>query len=184
MSRTFKDDRDLARALGNLPRSKAPGRNLWPGIADRLDHRTAAGHSRLPAWRAPALAASVAVAFLAGILLGQRMEHAGGPVAESAPDTSGPAVLTSIEASEREYQAAFRALAPIGIAPTLFAVQDIEKIQGSWAELQQAESALLEALRQNPDNPYLGEKLLDLRAQQLEFMKQLAMLDQNSRRKI
>ena len=52
------------------------------------------------------------------------------------------------------------------------------------AELQQAEAALLAALREFPENIYLNRKLLDLRSMQLGFMKQLATLDQFSRRKI
>ena len=61
--------------------------------------------------------------------------------------------------------------------------QAVQNIEGSWFELQQAETALLTALEEHPKNSYLNQKLLDLRAQQLEFMKQLAMLDQFSRRK-
>jgi len=182
MSRTFEDDQALAKALGGLSRKKTPRRDLWPGIAARLDDRPAAGSAGKRAWRAPALAASVAVAFVAGILLGQ-----GTAVHEAADPVAGQAVpllMTSIQASEREYQAAFRELAPIDIVPSMFDVQDVEKIQNSWSALQQAESVLLEALHQYPDNPFLGEKLLDLRAQQLEFMKQSVMRDQNSGRKI
>ena len=40
----------------------------------------------------------------------------------------------------------------------------------------------MDALTEHPDNRFLSEKLLDLRAQQLEFMRQMYMLDQNSRR--
>ena len=143
MNSRLKDDRELASALGELPDGRSPRRDLWPGIAARLDAQPAAAPSR-PAWRMPALAASLAIAFMAGVLLGQRT------------DVGAP-------------QDTFVAGAPAG--------------PGLISSLQQAETALLGALAEHPDNPYLGEKLLSLRAQQLEFLKQLHMLDQNSRRR-
>ena len=58
-----------------------------------------------------------------------------------------------------------------------------DALRVSWEDLQQAEASLLAALAQYPTNTYLNEKLLDLRSQQLRFVKQLAMLEQNDWRK-
>ena len=181
MSRTFKDEQKLSKALGGLPRSKTPGRDLWPDIAMRLHQQPVVAPNSVPAWRAPALAASVAVAFAAGILLGRQLsnEH---PADAGLQRHANPALIAAAQANELEYQAAMKTLAPVGFAPAVFAMQDIQDMEGSWAALHQAETALLAALQAHPDNPFLAEKLMDLRGQQLEFIKQIHMLDQSSRR--
>ena len=92
-------------------------------------------------------------------------------------------MLAATEATEREYQAAFREFIPVGASRAVLEMQTVQKIEQSWAELQQAETALLSALHEYPENPFLNQKLLDLRSQQLAFMQQLATLDQYSRRR-
>ena len=58
-----------------------------------------------------------------------------------------------------------------------------DALRGSWQDLLQTESSLLAALRQYPGNIFLNKKLLDLRSQQLQFVKQLALLEQNNWRR-
>ncbi len=177
------NDRELRKALHDLPAYIRPGRDLWPGIASRLASaggRRQAG--KRPAWRHQAIAASAAIAFAAGLLFGQQMGRSERPLDETSAMVL--AMQATAQASEREYQAAFREFIAVGAARTLLETQAVENIENSWADLQQAESALLAALRDYPENTYLNQKLLDLRAQQLGFMQQLAMLDQFSRRKI
>jgi hypothetical protein len=180
----MSDEQQLVAAISELPRAIAPRRDLWPGIAAHLGAR---GRGKLPgrrraAWHGPALAASLAVAFVAGILMGRQLEQ------RDAPDAWPPAaqleMRAALAASEREYQAAFREFIPVGAARPMLEAQAVQNIENSWFEIQQAESALLAALSEYPENAYLNERLLDLRAQQLGFMQQLAMLDQFSRRKI
>lgn len=177
-------DRDTREIPGveQLPRAIRPGRDLWPGIAARLAPAGRLNHGRRGGWKLGALAASVAVAFVAGLLLGRQMT-------EAPPETAGPVVFSlamqaALEASEREYRAAFREFIPVNTAGPELETRVVESIESSWAELQQAESALQAALHEYPGNIYLNRKLLDLRSQQLAFMKQMAMLDQFSRRKI
>ena len=183
MNNPITNDEELRTAIRDLPVSMRPRRDLWPGIARRIAarepwHQASSG----PTWRHQALAASVAIAFVAGLMFGQQMGRAERPPGEASPINL--VMQATLEASEREYQAAFREFIAVGAARTLLETQAVENIENSWAELQQAESALLAALRDYPENTYLNQKLLDLRAQQLGFMKQLAMLDQFSRRKI
>ncbi|KAA9129570.1 hypothetical protein F3N42_15355 [Marinihelvus fidelis] len=169
-------------ALAQLPADLPPGRDLWPGIESRLEPRAGqqpgAGARRM---RWPALAASVAFAFAAGLLLGRQ-----GPGPAAAPtmafNPGDPAVAVALRAAEQEYLAEWKGFTTVGVAPTLLTPQAQEELEASWNALLQAETALLTALDEHPDNPYLGEKLLDLRGQQLDFMRQLHMLDQNSRR--
>ncbi|NIP16943.1 MAG: hypothetical protein GWM87_01360 [Xanthomonadales bacterium] len=181
MNTRSRDEQDLVNAIHGLPRSMKPGRDLWPGILARLGAGGERSGERLPGWRWQALAASLALVFAAGVMLGRQMEQEALPY--DGPQTAGLAMLAALEASEREYQAAFREFIPVGAARPMLEAQAVENIENSWFEIQQAESALLAALNEYPDNPFLNQKLMDLRAQQLGFMQQLAMLDQFSRRK-
>ena len=167
--------------IGDLPRSIEPGRDLWPSIQAQLDER-AAPAPRRRSWALQAVAASVALAFIAGLLIGRQAPNGPAPGAIGVDELTGPAMVAGLQAAELEFQAAWKGLAPVGLGQPALSLEAEESIQGSWQELQQAETALLTALEEHPDNPYLGQKLLDLRAQQLQFLRQLHMLDQNSRR--
>ena len=46
----------------------------------------------------------------------------------------------------------------------------------------EADPGLVLALDEHPDNPFLADKLLELRGQQLEFMRDMHRLEQNNRR--
>ena len=176
-------DKQLSRAIEELPRKMSPRKDLWPGISSRLGQAGSEGQAATvrQSWFRQAIAASIAVAFVAGLMFGRQMDNGG----TAAPElrTMDYAMQATLEATEREYQAAFREFIPVGSARALLANQDVEHIEDSWAEMQQAETALLAALHDYPDNFYLNQKLFDLRARQLGFMRQLATLDQFSRRK-
>lgn len=183
MNEPFDNDARLVSAIKELPRAMRPGRDLWPGIASRLQAGGRDGASaRGWRWRNGALAASLAMAVAAALLLGR---HDGG--AESASGQAGPyrqPLQAALEEGEREYLAAFREFLPVTGAGPVLAPEALENVENSWTELRRVEFALQSALNEYPDNDYLNRKLLDLRAQQLGFMKQMAVLDQYSRRRI
>jgi hypothetical protein len=174
----------LVEAIHDLPKSKTPPGDPWPGIAAVFS--AASGQERASGrgmrWGHQALAASVAVAFVAGLMFGQQIGTE--PAIPMGANSIDLAMQAALEANEREYQAAFREFIPVGMSKSLLATEAVENIESSWAEMQQAERALVDALKDYPDNHYLNQKLLDLRSQQLGFMRQLATLDQFSRRKI
>jgi hypothetical protein len=184
MNKAFDKDARLISAIRQLPRGMRPGRDLWPGIASRLapatnDRARVAGRRW---WRSGALAASLAVAVAVGMLLGRQQ---GSSVPESGDGAAyGLPLQVALEVGEREYQAAFREFLPVTGAGPMLAPEALENVENSWAELRQVESALQAALHEYPEDAYLNRKLLDLRAQQLGFMKQMAVLDQYSRRRI
>jgi hypothetical protein len=184
MNKAFDKDARLISAIRQLPRGMRPGRDLWPGIASRLapatnDRARVAGRRW---WRSGALAASLAVAVAVGMLLGRQQ---GSSVPESGDGAAyGLPLQVALEVGEREYQAAFREFLPVTGAGPLLALEALENVESSWVELRQVESALQAALHEYPEDAYLNRKLLDLRAQQLGFMKQMAVLDQYSRRRI
>jgi len=170
------DERELESRLRGLPRERQPARDLWPGIEARLAPRSATRPSR---WRMPAIAAALVTAFLAGIIFERQQPAA--PDLQAGP-AGLPGMAAALEASEREYQAAFRTFVPVGREQDLLDAQTVEAIEASWEQFREAEAALLAALADHPGNPFLAERLMGLRARQLDFMQQLYMLDQNSRR--
>lgn len=181
MKQRIDNENQLLEALQGLPREMEPPHELWPGIESRLGEREVVSHKRFQAWPVRALAASVVMAFVAGLMFGRQLEGPA-PVLE-AGNASNLAMLAATEATEREYQAAFREFIPVGSSRTVLKSETIQNIEQTWLELQQAESALTAALQEHPGNSFLNQKLLDLRSQQLGFMQQLATLDQSSWRK-
>lgn len=174
---------ELQNAIGSLPRSIRPQRDLWPDINERLE---TAGKGDIvniksSSWRMPAMAAAVLLALTGGIFIGRGMD--GGPAGPMAQSIQEYALIGTVMATEREYQAAFSQLVPLDYSGLRLADEEPDALRGSWEDLLQAETSLLAALQQYPSNVYLNEKLLDLRSQQLRFVKQLVLLEQNNWRR-
>jgi len=174
---------ELRGLSDSLPRSIKPQRDLWPGINQRIGTVEKGGgrHYKTPFWRTPAMAAAVLLALTTGIFIGRGM--VAGPDAQSTQSIMEYAFAGTVEATEREYQAAFRELVPLDYSGLRLQGAEPDALRGSWEDLQQTEASLLAALQQYPSNIYLNVKLLDLRSQQLQFVKQLALLEQNNWRK-
>ena len=178
------NETELINAIKALPRGIKPQRELWPGIDDRLGDSAQLGKSYLQGsfWRLPAMAAAIMLALMTGVFLGRGLDV---PSSDQASQSVMEYALAgTVMAAEREYQAAFRELVPLDYAGMNLMGDDPDVLRGSWEDLLQAETSLLAALNQYPSNIYLQEKLLDLRARQLRFIKQLAMLEQNDWRRI
>jgi hypothetical protein len=174
---------DLQSAIESLPRSIKPQRDLWPAINGRLEPVTSTGKVlyTTPFWRKPAMAAAVLLALASGIFIGRGMDA--GPAGQTGQSVLEYALIGTVEAAEREYQAAFSELVPLNYSGLRLEDEEPDALRGSWEDLLQAETSLLAALQQYPTNVYLNGKLLDLRSQQLQFIKQLALLEQNNWRR-
>ena len=174
---------ELQKELGSLPREMKPPRDLWPGIEARLETAVREGATtyRTPYWRLPAMAAAVLAALATGIFIGRGIEmESADQLMQAARET---ALIGTVKATEMEYQAAFSELVPLNYSGLRIAGDEPDALRGSWDALVQAETALLAALQQYPTDVYLNEKLLDLRSQQLQFVKRLALLEQNDWRR-
>jgi len=174
---------ELHSAIDSLPRDIKSARDLWPAIRARLGvvEDTTSMPRRLRSWQWPAMAAAVLMALSTGIFIGRGLDTA--TVEPAAYSMMQYALVGSVKAAEREYQAAFRELVPLDYSGLRLQGEDPDALRKSWEDLLQAESSLLAALKQYPSNIYLNEKLLDLRSQQLQFVKQLALLEQNDWRR-
>ena len=174
---------ELHSAIGSLPRSMKPRSDLWPGIQQRLEtiERADSAHNKSPFWRKPAMAAAVLLALTTGIFIGRGMDT--GAAGEMTQTVRQYALIGTVKATELEYQAAFSELVPLDYSGLRLEGEEPDALRGSWEALLQAETSLLAALEQYPTNIYLNGKLLDLRSQQLQFVKRLALLEQNDWRR-
>ena len=176
---------ELQSAIDLLPRSIKPQRDLWLDIDARLERAesTTGIKADLPWWRKPAMAAAVLVALTTGILIGRGLEPVSGPAEQNPQKVFEYALIGTVQATELEYQAAFSELVPLEYSGLRLEGEEPDAMRGSWEDLLQAETSLLTALQQYPSNIYLNTKLLDLRSRQLQFIKQLALLEQNNWRR-
>lgn len=181
-------EKELLERLASLPREIAPARDVWPSISSRIERggpSVAVKQTLHGRWQWAA-AASVAVAFAAGLMLGHQGLTVPGSPATAAPGTNQVAHMGSLSATlaatELEYQAAFREFISIGSSRDSLAPRTVEKLVLSWADLRKSETGLTIALEDNPDSHFLNSKMLELRSRQLEFLQQIAALDQSSRR--
>jgi hypothetical protein len=190
-------EQELLRRIAELPREIRPGRDPWPEISTRiaLSGAPAARGARLPRWSLSrwslmGAAASVALALVAGWLLVP--EGTAPPVAPGGPvefaDTGiSPETVAGLRAtftaSEAEYRAAFREFIPVGSARPSLSPQTVAVIETGWAEMRQTETELAAALAMRPNDPFLNDRMLQLRARQLGFLQRLATLDLDNRRK-
>jgi len=174
---------ELHKAIGSLPCKMKPQRDLWPGINTRLEtvDRQGERQYKAPAWRTPALAAAVLMALATGIFIGRGMDV--GPAGQMSETVQQFALIGAVKATELEYQAAFSELVPLDYSGLRLEGEEPDALRDSWEALLQAETSLLAALQQYPSDIYLNGKLLDLRSQQLQFVKRLALLEQNNWRR-
>lgn len=184
------NEQELLKRLSELPREVQPRRDPWPEISNRIERGRAGGKSASHGrrWLIPALAASAVLALAAGLLFESPWESA--PVAPqsyanagSGTERFGPDTMPGLLAvSELEYQAAFREFISVGDSRESLPSHTVEKIELGWADLLMTETALAAALEKNPNDPFLNDRMLALRARQLGFLKQLVSLDRNNRR--
>ena len=174
-------EKELLDRLASLPRDIPPVNDPWDRIEARLgESESYAEPNRAGRGRLLGAVAAVAVAGIAAVLFNWNAEEM------SATDT--PRFAESLElpaglaASEAEYLAAFREFTMLGESRPGLAPSTVETIETGWADLVQIETALSDALAQDPTDPFLNKRMLELRARQLGFLRQLAALDQSNRR--
>jgi hypothetical protein len=188
-------EKELLDRLAELPREKTPSRDPWPAISAAIEALPGkAGASGTgTTWWPRAAAAAVVLALAAGILLrpgfddsaavrGERVSSAPTTAARTAVGEPNARVTGMLDSLDAEYAAAFREFIGAGESRDVLAQQTVEKIEMGWADMRVAEEALSVALEQNPGDLFLSERMMELRARQLGFLKQLVSLERNNRR--
>ena len=172
---------ELKQSINSLPREIRPRDDLWPGIESRLEAREGAQsmNSDRNWWRLPAIAAALVMALVTGMFIGRGLETPSG----DQLSVRDYVLAGSTRNAEREFQAAFQELVALDYSGMQLAGDNPEALRASWDDMQKAETSLLAALKQYPSNSFLNEKLIDLRSQQLQFVKDLVLLEQNNWRR-
>ena len=181
MNKVEMNELEYQRVVESLPRQMSPQDDLWPGIENRLQSRDGIPEtsSVKSNWRLPAMAAAVLVALTTGIFIGRGLEM---PVTDQI-SVKDFVVAGSAQNAEREFQAAFQQLVAIDYSGMQLAGDNPEALRSSWDDMLKAEASLLAALKEYPNNQFLNAKLIELRSQQLQFVQQVVLLEQNNWRR-
>ena len=158
------DELEYRRLLKTLPPAIEPDRDLFPGIAARLDARPANGrrHAR-GVFPFAAAAGFAAVAIVSGWLALQR-----GPMADTAMVAQQPpTVLREARALRAEYNAAL--MAGTSNQWTQLREQADPRLVAAWTELDTAEAEITAALEQDPDARFLLNRLRQVQDQRLHL---------------
>lgn len=158
-----RDSRTLDAALEALPREVQLGRDLWPGVAARLEPRAGirAGHRLWPAAAAAVALVAVTALVTAGLL---RREET--PVARQAPAV--PAVIHAAatfgpgQVLDPSYDAARQELArALSARIDRLPPEARRQLERNLAELRRASAEINAALELSPGDPLLEELLLN-----------------------
>jgi hypothetical protein len=180
----------LDARLGELPLEVAPGRDLWPGIAARIEERaqSAASTTRRANWPWQAAAAVVLVAgssLLTASLLDRNVlmqQSAVQPVPANAGAASGaavalPAAFGPAGQLDPEYVATRRQLTQVldqriaALPPSARA-----KLEFNLAEMRRAADEINAALAEQPGDPLLEELLLKTYQDELAVLSNVSQL--------
>ncbi|HRG15791.1 MAG TPA: hypothetical protein PLB00_07335 [Pseudomonadota bacterium] len=158
------DELEYRRLLKTLPHAIEPDRDLFPGIAARLETRAVAKSQRRGLFPFAAAAGFTAVAIAAGWMALQRApgEMPAPTVAESAP-----MMLREARALRAEFDAAL--VAGTANRWTQVREQADPRFVAAWTELDAAEAELSEALEQDPNARFLLNRLKQVQEQRLHL---------------
>ena len=147
---------EYRRALKTLPREIDPERDLWSGIAARID-QPAGSVSRRPRWLSFAIAAGLTCAGLALVWrLASLPDNSSQQLAVHSA-ASSPWVLREAGLLKADLNAALTA----GNGPERYEIARAPNrvLSASLRELDSAESELDQALRQSPDSTFLLDRM-------------------------
>jgi hypothetical protein len=174
---TGKHERRLDQDLAGLPQSIEPRRDLWPGIAARLESGRVRPARRW-AWQAAAAVLLVASSSIVTLQLVKSRVPAVADAPASAPVPSAmPAAFGPGHALDPEYLAAKEQLAEM-LAQRVDAMPASarSKLAANLAELQRATAEINAALALQPGDPLLEELLLNAYQAELGVMANVNQL--------
>lgn len=161
------DELEYRRLLKALPHAIEPDRDLFPGIAARLEARSVAKSHRRGLFPFAAAAGFTAVAIAAGWLAVQQWPN--GEVALAVRES--PAVLREARALRTEYDAAL--VAGTANQWAQLREQADPRFVAAWTELEAAEAEITTALEQAPDARFLLNRLQQVQEQRLHLTQKV-----------
>ncbi len=173
---------DLRALLGRaaaLPAEAAAGRNLWPGIRDRIaaDARREPPRARTRSayWMAAAAAALVVVTSAVTVMVARRQ------VPPSAQPSAPSAELVSLKTSEPDYIQARKALyAALQERRSRLSPETVKVIDQNLAVMDQALRTMKNALDKDPGNRGLAVLIESTYRQEIQFLMQATSLPTNA----
>ena len=170
--------RTLDTALDALPREVQPGRDLWPGVAARLEPRHAPSTGRR--WPLAAAAAVALVAVTALVTAGLLRREAT-PVAGPAPAvpavTYAAATFGPGQVLDPAYDAARQELArTLSARIDRLPPEARRQLERNLAELRRASAEINAALELSPGDPLLEELLLNAYQDELAVLASVNQL--------
>jgi anti-sigma factor RsiW len=182
-------ERELRQLLAHaaaLPRSLAPARDLWPGIAEQIG----GGWSSWLAWSTRGFqplalaAAAVVVVGLAALVLTklgpERVRTVTMPAASPSATTlvaAGSAADPVLAQAEREYEDAAKALLEAlqrhrGLLPA----EDLARVESNLQVIDRALAEVREALVKDPKSPELNRMLVATHRKKVDVLRRVVRL--------
>lgn len=169
------EERHLRRILAlasALPREMEPPRDLWAGIAERIE----AERRVRPAWWGSvglAVAAALVVAIGAALLL-RNDPVSVGPTVSTIPVSVDP---SSIGAAEQEYeQAASALMAALQARRDTMSPETLRSVEKNLLVMDQALGEVRAALGRDPGNPELTRMLVSTHRKKVETLRLMVRL--------
>jgi hypothetical protein len=179
--------RELLTHTAALPRSVSPTRDLWPGIADRIERQRSWSWTWIWAggWQ-PALAVAAVVVLAVGAVLFGRPSptpvHTVVIPSPGVPEGDGlrraaVAEGPELSAMEGEYQVAANALMDALLErKDELEPETLARIQHNLAVIDDALAEIHRALEMDPGRPELERKLLSTHRKRVDALRQLVKL--------
>ena len=175
--------RQLLAHAAALPRSMAPPRDLWPGIAERIE-RGSAWSAFLASWQPLALAAAAAVV----IGLAAFLWNGSGPAAVRtlAMPSASPqlrAVTNTgiadpvLAAAARDYeQAAGALLEALQRRRAVLPAEDLARVEANLEVIDRALEEVRQALVKDPASPELNRMLVATHRKKVDVLRRVVRL--------
>ena len=176
--------RQLLAHAAALPRGVAPSRDLWPGIAERIERGS--GWSALwSSWQPMALAAAAAVLLALAALRLERLGSDGRAHrcdAEPRARRSGPSASTGIAdpvlaSAARDYeQAASALLEALQRRRAVLPPEDLARVEANLEVIDRALEEVRQALVKDPESPELNRMLVATHRKKVEVLRRVVRL--------